>query len=275
MQPTKQSLLCWLPDLSLNHFMGLEVPLQQMLEHTIIRGKTSCAFSLLPPGQSLDGQALLQLDASGGTPAANPRIRGVQWGGAGGSVADGMHDAAMAALLIIKPTDLATVATAAQVCAGQPAGQQLAGVVQALLSAAVPVYGLHVDMCLECSSHEGLGFVAGYVSFLLSEQERERSKGPAAQALDVIVACAQSTGVITHGDQCVSELLRASSPAKQALLKYHAIVNGSAPPAAVEAADVGGVHPTMNSGATSGKRSGTAETQDALPGRFADATLWR
>ncbi len=50
---------------SLDSFFGPSIPVQSLLEHTVVRGKTTLAFVRPLPGHSLHNQAELVMDVQG------------------------------------------------------------------------------------------------------------------------------------------------------------------------------------------------------------------
>ncbi|KAL6762371.1 hypothetical protein V8C86DRAFT_2520793 [Haematococcus lacustris] len=222
----------WVVVASLNVFWGPQLPLQQLVERTIVRGKDSIVYCRPPPGHSLQGQYEVQLDQQGSSTATgaclNPRVAGIELQPQGAS--DGLHTCILTPLTLLHKSSLEGLRQAAGAQGHgspfPPGTLQLGAVVKALLlGQGKPVYGLEVDMCCECISARGLEYASHFLQFMQDEQHKEAKQGPAARALTEVTLRGQACGVIPQTDADVEQLLAQASPLKRWLLRFDVIVD--------------------------------------------------
>ncbi len=88
---------------SLDYFLGINLDLQRIIEHTVIRGKDTVAYAVLPPGHALDGHTTVTLTG----PDVNPKVASIDLQPVG--EADGVSTAAMAPMAVLHPSTLPMV----------------------------------------------------------------------------------------------------------------------------------------------------------------------
>jgi len=255
---------------SLDFFMGVDLPLRPLVEHSVVRGKDTVVFHTPPPGHDMAAHAevLLDMQATVSVTGAyvNPRIGALDPSPSG--QADGTTSTAMAPLVILHRDTLALLPGyaaaegAATTYGGHPAKQLAAFVRDAVLGAGRAVYGLAIDMAFEVASGAGAEYGDAFMEYFHTEVERVAKQGPAAEALAVVTTMAHETGVISRGDKDVDTLLQSSSQAKRLLLKFDAV-----------AADrIAARAEARRKGPDGFVKFGV---RDALPERFADVTTRR
>lgn len=195
---------------------------------------------------------------------ANPKVAAVDPAPSGPS--DGTHSSALAPMLMLHRSSLPLLVQAAATSPAAPtdsAPKQIAAFARdALLAAGKPVYALKLDMAFEVASAFGDEYGAAFMDYFHEEVGRVAKQGPAADALAVVTAAAQETGVITRGDKEVEDLLAGASTAKRLLLKFDAV-----------AADVLAARAAARAGGQ--QAQGQYGVRDRLPERFADVTTRR
>ncbi|GFH18170.1 uncharacterized protein HaLaN_14926 [Haematococcus lacustris] len=194
----------WVVVASLNVFWGPQLPLQQLVERTIVRGKARnqlvAEMQALTHRLSLQGQYEVQLDEQGSSTATgaclNPRVAGIELQPQGAS--DGLHTCILTPLTLLHKSSLEGLQQAAGAQGHgspyPPGTLQLGAVVKALL----------------------LG---------QDEQHKEAKQGPAARALTEVTLRGQACGVIPQTDADVEQLLAQASPLKRWLLRFDVIVD--------------------------------------------------
>ncbi|KAF5826518.1 hypothetical protein DUNSADRAFT_2830 [Dunaliella salina] len=207
---------------SLDYFFGPSLPLRQLVEHSVIRGKDALVFAQPPPGESIAGRTEVHFDLQGTTTVTgeckNPKIADLDLD-APNVEADGLSTSVLAPMCIIHKSTAGALASSGLDPGLTPGPKQLARFMKQLCNTK-PVYGFHIDMSLPVDSSDGYMYAKTFMEYYQSHISKVASRGVAAEAQELLTRTARDQGLATSMDEGVENLMRRSSQVKQVFLKY-------------------------------------------------------